>query len=250
MLRRALAWVLTMAAIAGAWEAVVRLRMVSPAMLAAPSEIGGRVGALLQPTAHLADLVSTLAYALAAFILSVPIGVATGLAIGDRGHMSEPLAFVLDFLRSIPATALVPVFFLMAGAGAGTKLAAGCFSSSLVIALATVHGLRAIPGTRRETADLLRISGSRRVLLVTLPSAAREILLGCRAGVSLALILVVVSEMLIGGNRGLGRVIFDMRYTDDKPLMYAAILATGVMGYGLNAVVGAFERIIIYWRPQ
>ncbi|HVF58884.1 MAG TPA: ABC transporter permease subunit [Thermoanaerobaculia bacterium] len=237
-----------MAAIGTAWELIVRSGMVSPAMLAAPSEIATRCGVLLQPAEHLADVVSTLAYALTAFTLSVPIGVTIGLAIGDRGHTSEPLAFVLDFLRSIPATALVPVFFLMSGVGAGTKLAAGCFSSSLVIALATVHGLRSIPSTRRETADLLRIEGLQRVWLVTLPSAAREILLGCRAGVSLALILVVVAEMLIGGNRGLGRVIFDMRYTDDKPLMYAAILATGIMGYGLNAVVGGLERLVIYWR--
>lgn len=247
-MRRALAWFVTIFTFGAAWEVVVKVRIVSPAMLAAPSEIVSRWPALLQPNAHLGDVITTLAYSLAAFALSVPIGVVTGLIVGNRGYTSEPLAFGLDFLRSIPATALVPVFFLMAGAGAGTKLAAGCFSSSLVVALATVHGLRSIPSTRIETADLLRIEGLRRVWLVSLPSAAQEILLGCRAGVSLALILVVVAEMLIGGNRGLGRVIFDMRYTDDKPLMYAAILATGVMGYGLNAVVIWLERTVIYWR--
>ncbi|MCO6438155.1 MAG: ABC transporter permease subunit [Phycisphaerae bacterium] len=243
-----MAWLITVAVIAATWEVVVRAKLVSPAMLAAPSEIAMRCDALLRPTAHLGDVVSTLAYALSAFTLSVPIGITAGIAIGNRGHASEPLAFILDFLRSIPATALVPVFFLMAGAGAGTKLAAGCFSSSLVVALATLHGMRSIPSTRCETADLLGIEGLRRIWLVTLPSAAREIFLGCRAGVSLALILVVVAEMLIGGNQGLGRVIFDMRYTDDKPLMYAAILTTGVMGYCLNAVVGRFERIVVHWR--
>lgn len=222
--------------------------LVSPAMLATPSEIAGRITVLLQPSGYLADTISTLAYALTAFTLSVPIGVAVGLTIGGRGLSSEPLAFILDFLRSIPATALVPVFFLIAGTGAGTRLAAGCFSSALVIALSTIHGMHSIPSTRCETANLLNIVGFRRVWLVTLPSAAREIFLGCRTGVSLALILVVVAEMLIGGNRGLGRVIFDMRYTDDKPLMYAAILATGVIGYGLNAIVGTLERVAIFWR--
>jgi NitT/TauT family transport system permease protein len=88
------------------------------------------------------------------------------------------------------------------------------------------------------------------MLLLDLPEAAPQIFLGMRTGISLALILVVVSEMLIGSNRGLGRVIADMRYTDDTPRLYAALIVAGAIGFFFNILISFIERQLVHWRGQ
>lgn len=232
------------------WEFVLRAGIVSPAVLAYPIEVVRVFPELFNPGINGPDLSSTVIRSLSAFLLSIPCGIVAGVLIFNSGVMQRSAKFVLDFFRSIPATALVPVFLILYGTGDTTKVAVGTFSSALVICLATVTGLERRNATRLAVAHLLGVRGVRRILYVDLPEAAPELFLGMRAGISLALILVVVSEMLIGSNRGLGRVIADMLYTDDKGRMYAAIILIGIVGYTYNLFLGALERRGLWWRVQ
>jgi ABC-type nitrate/sulfonate/bicarbonate transport system permease component len=245
-----LPWFVLLGSLALIWEFIVRFHIVSPAVLASPTEIVAALPALLSPRRYGPDLVSTAVHAFAAFVLGSSIGVGLGTSVHRARAFRGPLSFLIDFLRSIPATALVPVFFILVGVGDRTKIAAGAFSCGLVVALATLQGLLRRPIAQVETADLLAIGGLRRLLLIDIPGASTELFIGLRAGVSLALVLVVVSEMLIGADRGLGRVIADMRYTDDKPLMYAAIIMAGCIGYSFNYALAMLERYCIHWRIE
>ncbi|PYS21122.1 MAG: hypothetical protein DMF72_18415 [Acidobacteria bacterium] len=252
-----LGWVITILAIVVIWEGVLRAGWVSPAALAHPWEVALAVPRVLSPErlgengltrGNGADVWSTVWRSFLAFLISVPCGVIAGFAIFFGGRASAPAQFLLDFLRSVPATALVPVFFIIIGTDDTTKIAIGTFSSSLVICLATIAGLSARNSTRIGIAKILGVTGFRRLILLDLPEAAPHVFLGLRAGISLALILVVVGEMLIGSSRGLGKVINDMRFSDDKPRMYAAILVIGVVGYVYNLALSWLDRRIIHWR--
>jgi ABC-type nitrate/sulfonate/bicarbonate transport system permease component len=232
------------------WELVLRLGFVSPAALAYPGEVAHAIPSLFRPSQNLPDLWATVYRTIAAFALSIPIGVGVGVVLFYTSPVREPGRFAIDFLRSIPATALVPVFLIIYGVGDTTKIAVGAFSATLSMCLATMTGLERRNSTRLLVASLAGLTGIRRVFMLDLPEAARQLFLGLRTGVSLALILVVVSEMLIGANRGLGRVIADMQYTDDKGRMYAAILATGTLGYILNTTILWVERRETWWTAD
>jgi NitT/TauT family transport system permease protein len=257
MKSRLLTWVLFLVAILVLWEGVLRTGLVSPAALAYPSEVAKSIPRIFSVArdadpvyqrGNIWDTWSTLWRSLLAFLISVPCGVLLGFAIFFGGRANAPATFLLDFLRSIPATALVPVFLIIIGENDTTKIAVGVFSSSLVICLATLAGLNGRNETRVGIANILGIKGLRRLLLLDLPEAAPQIFLGLRAGISLALILVIVSEMFIGSNEGLGKVINDMRNTDDKGRMYAAILVIGVIGYLYNLGLSFAERKLVHWR--
>jgi NitT/TauT family transport system permease protein len=229
------------------WHGALALHFVSPAALAYPAEVLVATPRLLASGAYLPDVWSTLSYSMVAFLLSIPLGLLAGVAVFFSGSAREPSQFFLDFLRSIPATALAPVFLIVFGIGDSTKLAVGSFSSALVICLATVTGLRNRNTTRLAVSKIAGVKPSRRVLFSDLPEIAPQVFLGLRAGISLALVLVVVCEMLVGSNRGLGRVISDMRFTDDKPLLYAALITSGLIGYSFNAILALLERRLVHW---
>lgn len=224
------------------WYVVISLRLVSVATFPYPHEViesfprlfslpeRGRVGSVL-------DTVSTAVLALGAFGLSIPLGLVVGILIMRAGSMSSALLAVLDFVRSIPVTALAPAFLVMFGVGASGRFALACFGSTVVICLATCMGLSSWNNTRRSITIVHNWPVSRRLVLVDLPEAMPAVWVGMRTGASLALVLVVVSELLVGGGTGLGRVIAHNQYGDDKGMMYAAILMTGCIGFTLNRLL-------------
>ena len=247
-MRRAWPWAVLVLAGLGTWHFALTLGIVSRAALAGPEEVLQSLPSVFSRGGNLDDVLSTLFKSGLAFLISVPCGVAVGFLVAFGGPMREPAGFVVDFLRSIPATALVPMFLIIYGTGDNSKVAVAVFSSGLVICLAAVSGFQSRNSTRLAVSQAMRLAGLRRVLLSDLPEALPQIFIGLRAGVSLSLILVVVSEMLIGSNRGLGRVIADMRNTDDKGRLYAAILVTGLIGYGYNWLLAKIEKTVVHWR--
>ena len=74
--------------------------------------------------------------------------------------------------------------------------------------------------------------------------------IGLRTALSLSLIVIVVTEMFIGTNIGLGRRIIDAQYVYNIKEMYAAIFITGLLGYLLNALVLLLERRLIHWAGK
>jgi NitT/TauT family transport system permease protein len=250
VITRALIWLASITLAVSVWYGVLRAGLVSPAVLATPKEVVVSFPRLILPSYGLADTLATIERSLVAFAISVPIGIAVGMCIFFGGHMRSPAEFGLDFVRSIPATALVPVFLIVFGVDDTAKVSVGAFSSALVISVSTVAGLSSINSTRAAVATTLGISNLRRLLLLDIPEASPQIFLGFRTGVSLALILVIVAEMFIGTSRGLGRVISDMRFSDDKGLLYAAIVATGIIGFAYNHVIRAIEGVVLHWRGQ
>jgi sulfonate transport system permease protein len=73
---------------------------------------------------------------------------------------------------------------------------------------------------------------------------------GLRSAVSMALVIVIVAEMFIGSDRGLGHRIINAQQVLNVKSMYASILAAGALGYGLNVLFLWVERKIVHWSGR
>ena len=72
------------------------------------------------------------------------------------------------------------------------------------------------------------------MLLESLP----QTFVGLRNGVSLALVIIVVAEMFIGSQDGLGHSVFEAQQLFDMPRMYAMLIVLFVLAIGANALIG------------
>lgn len=228
------------------WQFCYYFKLVSPALLPSPVEVLTAFPTLF--TEFHRDTLSTIGRSFLAFLMSLPIGIFLGYSVFYSKYFRGASELLLDFIRSIPATALIPIFIIIFGIDDTTKVAVGTFSSSLIIALSTILGLKNRNITRLQISEISEFSYINRFLLIDLPESSSHIFVGLRAGVSLALILVVVSEMFIGSNFGLGKVINDMRYSDAIPKLYAALLMTGIIGYFYNFALIKLESKLIHWK--
>jgi ABC-type nitrate/sulfonate/bicarbonate transport system permease component len=115
------------------------------------------------------------------------------------------------------------------------------------ILLNTIDGVRSIDPLYLDTAQAYRISRTRRLTHVVLPAAAPKIFAGLRISLSIAVILMVISE-LIAATNGVGFRILQAQRQFKMVDLWAGLVVLGAMGAGLNAVLALIERRILRWR--
>jgi ABC-type nitrate/sulfonate/bicarbonate transport system permease component len=175
------------------------------------------------------------------------VAVAVGLALG----LSRPLRRAADpavqFLRAIPPPALLPFGILVIGVGDGMKIFIIAFVCLWPVLLNTVDGVAGVDPTLRETARVYDIRKRDQLRRVVLPAAAPQIFAGMRTSLSLALILMVISEMVASTN-GIGYFILQAQRSFAITEMWSGILLLGLLGYVLNAVFTLIERRVLRWH--
>ncbi|WP_207946316.1 ABC transporter permease [Actinomadura sp. 7K507] len=183
------------------------------------------------------------------FGLAVVIAVLLGMAIGSSKVLHAATNAVIEFLRPIPSVALIPLVVLVLGTGLQGKVFLATFAASWPILIATIYGMRDIEPVALETARSFRARPHDRLLSVVLPSAVPYIATGLRVASTTALILCVTAELVIGAP-GLGQSIAVAQAGGQYQLMYALIIATGLLGVLLNLVFVAVEKRLLRWHPS
>ena len=196
------------------------------------------------------DFVKTVYRTAAATAIAAVIAIPLGIVLGSSERLYRSLEFVIDFFRSTPASAMFPLFLVLFGVGDETKIAVAAFGAILVILFNVAYGVMNARKTRLLAARVMGASRLRVLIDVMLLELLPQTFIGLRNGVSLALVIIVVAEMFIGSQDGLGHSVFEAQQLFDMPRMYAAIFAAGALGYGLNLLFLLVERRFVHWSGK
>jgi ABC-type nitrate/sulfonate/bicarbonate transport system permease component len=196
--------------------------------------------------AFIDDVVPSLSRLGLGIVASIVIGVAAGTVIGLVSWLRDLVEPLLEFFRAIPPPVLIPVVMLLLGITDTMKVVVIVSGAVWPILLNTIEGVRATDSVMTETADSFRITRWERLWFLVLPAASPRIMAGVRQGLSVALILMVISEMFASSS-GLGYRIayFQRNYLIAE--MWSGILLLGLVGVLLAAVFGLVERRILRW---
>lgn len=197
------------------------------------------------------DMLQDFAYTLYrtgyAFALATLFGVPLGVLLGANDRVYRSVEFLVDFFRSTPATAMFPLFLLIFGLGDFARISVAAFAAWLVIVFNTAYGVMNARQTRIDAARVMGASGPQVLKDVMFYESLTPTFVGLRMGVSIALVVIIVAEMFIGSNEGMGHRIIDAQQIYDLADMYASILVTGVLGYGFNLAFLGLEKWLIHW---
>ena len=229
------------------WALIARLEWISPIFLPGPvatwqslSE-GLRQGELLHLTL---GTIERMAYGWA---LASLIGIALGALIGISPTARAYLQPTLEFVRPLPASALLPLAIAMFGLSPAMVLFVVAFGAMWPVLLATVHGFAAVEPRLVEVARCLQMSRSAFVWKVGLPNALPDILAGMRLSMTVSLIVAVVGEM-IASQPGLGQAILLAARAFRASELFAGIALLGVIGFVSNALLSLAERKLLNWQ--
>lgn len=181
--------------------------------------------------------------------IAAALAIPLGIVIGSSRLLYRASRGLIEFLRPIPSVALIPLAILIYGTGLQSKVFLAAFASFWQVIVATLYGVQDVDPVATDTARSFGFSRRQRLFRVTLPSAVPYIATGLRVASAVSLILTVTAELVIGA-AGLGRSINIARSGGNEELMYALIIATGVLGLALNALFVRVERRVLHWHPS
>jgi NitT/TauT family transport system permease protein len=232
------------------WDIVVRFGFIKAILLPTPWDtlvalVSGLAGGPL-----LGDFAVTVKRTLQAFAISAVVGVPLGVLLGSNERAYRSVEFLIDFFRSTPSSALIPLFLLMFGVSDVNKVAIAAFGALLIILFNSAYG---VMNARKQRIMAAKVMGASRWQIfkdVLIWESLQPTFVGLRSAVSMALVIVIVAEMFIGSDSGLGHRIIDAQQVMNVKSMYAAILSAGILGYVLNVLFLIIERRVVHWSGR
>lgn len=161
----------------------------------------------------------TLSQVLAAVVVTLVIGFATGVAAARSRRVEALLRPVLDVFQTLPQFVyLIPVVALF-GVGRAPAVAAAVVYALPAVVRITTQGLREVDASALESARSLGATGGQQLRQVQLPLAGPALRLAVNQGVVLVLAVVIIGGLVGGGALGYS-VVFGLAQGD---------LATGLV---------------------
>jgi NitT/TauT family transport system permease protein len=232
------------------WQLLISAQFVKPVLLPPPGATLAHMASVFASGAIFGDLWATIFRTLCSFGIATVIGVPLGVMLGSSEAAYRSVEFLIDFFRSTPSSALIPLFLLIFGVSDINKVAIAAFGAWLIVLFNSAYG---VINARKQRVMAARVMGASRWQIfkdVLIWESLQPTFVGLRSAVSMALVIVIVAEMFIGSDTGLGHRIIDAQQVLNVKSMYAAILAAGALGYALNILFLIAERRIVHWSGR
>lgn len=191
--------------------------------------------------------VSTVERMVLGWLLASCAGVALGALIGISSTACTWVLPTLEFVRPLPASAVMPLGISIFGLSPSMVLFVVAFGAMWPVLLATIHGFVTLEARLREVSTALQMSRRAFIWKVGLPSAMPDILAGMRLSMTVSLIVAVVGEM-IASQSGLGQAILLASRSFRASELFAGIALLGGIGFVSNALLSAVEKKLLRWQ--
>lgn len=195
------------------------------------------------------DLVPSLVRILVGFGFALMVGIGGGLLLGLLPRFEAAVRPLLEFLRSTPGVALLPIATLFLGIGDTMKVFMIALASMWPILLNTIDGVRSVEPVLLHVARSYRLTLRYRIRYIYAPNAAPQIFAGGRLALAIAAVVMVVTEM-IGSPGGIGYFVIDAQRSFNMLHMWSGIVMLGVLGYALNFGFRLIESRVLAWHHQ
>ncbi|MFD4675987.1 ABC transporter permease [Lentzea sp. NPDC058450] len=193
------------------------------------------------------DVVPSVLRLLLGLAIASAAGVAAGVLLGRNRSLARAFNPIVQFCRSVPGTALIPVSVVLLGIGDGAKVVVIAFVCLFPVLLNTIDGVRGVDPQLEDVARSYRLTRAQRLTAVLLPAAGPQILAGIRTALGMAFIMMVVTELYAATN-GVGFVTVSARNTFDVPQMWAGTVLLGLLGVAVTALFLALQRRVLRWH--
>ena len=247
--RTSLLGLLSPAIVLSAWESAGALGWINPILLPRPSQIVWSLVELVADGEVFPPLLYTAALFVVGYAIASILGITIGVAMATSDALYGLLEPLVEILRPVPKSALVPILFLFLGIGRTTMITVVVLAAVFPVLISTFQGVRGLDPVLLETARTFQVSRMRTIFSIVVPASLPMILAGMRVALGLGLVLVILAEMLAGED-GIGFRILDLQRSFQIRDMFAWIFVLVALGGGLMMLFDLAERRLVPWRGK
>lgn len=237
--------VLSIAGGIGIWWALA----VNGFQFPTPPEVVSAIGRLWDNGLLQRDILASLGRVLAGFLLgsaaAIPVGFLMGWYTVARG-IFEPW---IQFFRTIPPLALLPLVLVLLGIGEVPKVFVIFLAAFLACVISTYQGVVSVDRTLINAARVLGAKDGTIFAKVVVPASTPFILVGMRVGLGSSWATLVAAELL-ASQAGLGYRMQQAQYYYDLATIFVGIVAIGVLGLVMDRLLLLAESKLTGWQER
>lgn len=234
-------------ALVGIWAVAAAWSGQPPAVLPSPARTWQALVASIENGSLLLQGSRTVGRMLLGWGLASLLGIALGVVIGSTRSVRIYVQPTLEFIRPLPASAIMPVAILFLGLSEASILATIAFGAVWPVLLGTIYGVSSLDRRLADVARALNLSQLKAMVSLALPNAGPDIATGMRLSLTTSLIIAVVGEMLTS-RPGLGLYILQAARSFNGPDVYAGTIALGIIGITSNLILRTAEGRWLRWQ--
>lgn len=231
------------------WELIPRAGIIEARFLPPASEVMAALFQAFGLTAFWVSVGETMIAWFLGLLMAVISALVLGFLIGSSAFLAKATSSSVEFLRPIPSVALIPLAVLMFGVKIESSLMLIVYASFWQVFIQVLYGVADIDMVANNTAKSYGLGRLARIRYVVFPTALPYLMTGIRLAASVALILAITAELVIG-SPGLGREIALAQSGGAISGMYALVLATGLIGVLINMLMRFIEKKTLSWHSS
>lgn len=236
-------------ALVALWQIASMTGLLSPRVLAAPSDIIATAARLIASGELITGLAVSFLRVAAGFSIAVVIGITLALLSGLSRLGEAVIDPPIQMLKAMPFLGLLPLFILWFGIGEAPKIGLVAFGAIFPIYLTLHGGIRGIDKKLIEAGRTLDLGTIGIIRHIVIPGALPSLLVGIRYGLSVAWLSLVVGEQ-INASSGIGYIITYARDFLQTDVIVVCLLVYAIMGLLTDGLVRIIEAYALRWRPQ
>ena len=230
-----------------AWKLAADAKLINPLWFPGPDRSFAKLWEWITTGSLWSPLGQTVWRMFAGWLLACVVGIGLGAAIASSALARRLLQPSAEFLRPLPASAILPPAILILGFSDAMIVFVVAFGCVWPILLGAIHGFSSLDRRLAEVSRLMSFGAWERAWKFQLPSALPDIFAGMRVSIAIALIVTVASEML-SSQPGIGYLMLLAARAFRSADIFAGIIVLGVLGFLTNYATQKLEDWLLRWR--
>ena len=184
------------------------------------------------------------------FVIGAAPGLAVGALLGWSRWAERLVGLSFHTLKQISLFAWIPMLSMWFGLGDAAKVAFVAMAAFFPVVLNTLEGLRSVPREYLEVARVYEFSVWQTLRRVVAPAAAPSLFTGIQLSLIYSWLATLGAEYLLASGKGIGNTLIDGREHFWMDLVLFGVVVVGLVGFALNALLGALEKRLLAWRDR
>jgi NitT/TauT family transport system permease protein/taurine transport system permease protein len=216
----------------------------NPFLIPPPLEVIRTAIPMIMSGEIFADVSISMSRILVGFFSGSLIGVIFGVLLGRIRVLHDLLDPIMELLRYLSPTAMIPIAVIWFGIGEMSKYFLIFWGTFFIVLINTTAGVWRAPITRQRAAECLGANRLQIFLMVVIPSAVPYIVTGMRVAMASSFMSIIPAEIL-AADSGIGYLLQKSSMLLQTNRIFVALLTICILGFAVDRLFRFFAQRVL-----
>jgi NitT/TauT family transport system permease protein len=216
----------------------------NPFLIPPPLEVFRTAIPMIMSGEILADVSISMSRVLVGFLVGSFVGVVAGVLLGRIRLLHDLLDPIIELLRFLSPTAMIPIAVIWFGIGELSKYFLIFWGTLFIVLISTIAGVWRAPIARQRAAECLGANRLQIFVLIVIPSSVPYIVTGMRVAMASSFMSIIPAEIL-AADSGIGYLLEKSSMLLQTNRIFVALLTICILGFLVDRIFRFFvDRIL------